>query len=68
MFLNEWAPKAFRIKGYVNLSEEKTVAVQCTPGSVEIKYAERLFHPTELVAISKDFTLREWSSAFKALK
>lgn len=65
LFLNEWAPKAYRIKGFVNLKEGKTAAVQCTFHSVEIIEIENAFHPTEIVALSDQFTLKEWSSAFK---
>lgn len=65
LFLNEWAPKAYRIKGFVNLKEGKTAAVQCTFGTVEITEINDAFHPTELVAISEQFTMREWNKAFK---
>lgn len=64
-FLKEWAAKAYRIKGFVNLKEGKTVAVQCTCGSIEIFEVEHSFHPTELVAITEEFTLREWHQEFK---
>jgi len=67
LFLNEWAPKAYRIKGFVNLKEGKTVAVQCTFDSVEIIEIANDFHPTELVAISDQFYLRDWNQAFKEL-
>jgi G3E family GTPase len=67
LFLNEWAPKAYRIKGFVNLKDGKTAAVQCTFNSVQITEIENDFHPTELVAISDQFTLREWNRTFKAL-
>ena len=67
MFLNEWAPKAYRIKGFVNLKEGKTAAVQCTFDSVEIIEMENDFHPTELIAMSDQFTLREWNRGFKEL-
>ncbi len=66
-FLKEWSPKAYRIKGFANLSEGKTVAIQCTAASVEISEAENGFHPTELIAISDQFTLREWHKAFKEI-
>jgi G3E family GTPase len=66
-FLNDWAPKAYRIKGFVNLKEGKTAAVQCTLSSVEIIEIANDFHPTELIAISDKFTLREWNQAFKKL-
>ncbi len=67
LFLNDWAPKAYRIKGFVNLKEGKTAAVQCTFDSIEIIEIENNFHPTELIAISDQFTLREWNKAFKEL-
>ncbi len=67
LFLNDWAPKAYRIKGFVNLKEGKTAAVQCTFNTVEIVEIENDFHPTELIAISDQFTLREWNRAFKEL-
>ena len=66
-FLNDWASKAYRIKGFVNLKEGKTAAVQCTFDSVEIIEIENDFHPTEIVALSDQFTLREWNRAFKEL-
>ena len=65
LFLFKWSPKAFRIKGFVNLKEDKTVAIQCTFDSVEIIEMENNFHPTELVAISHRFTLREWNKSLK---
>ncbi len=67
LFLNEWAPKAYRIKGFVNLKEGKTAAVQCTFNSVEIIEIENTFHPTEIVALSDQFNLKEWYKAFKEI-
>ncbi len=67
LFLNDWAPKAYRIKGFVNLKEGKTAAVQCAFDSKEIMEIANDFHPTELIAISDQFTLREWIRAFKEL-
>jgi len=64
-FLNEWAPKAYRIKGFVNLKNGKTAAIQCTLTTTEIIEIVNDFHPTELVAISDRFTLREWNHSFK---
>lgn len=66
-FLRQWAPKAYRIKGFVNLTEGKTVAVQCVFDSVEIVEVGNTFQPTELVAITHQFTLREWNRAFKEI-
>lgn len=66
-FLNEWAPKAYRIKGFVNLAENLTVAVQCSFGLVEISEVENSFHPTELIALTDQFTLSEWNRSFKKM-
>lgn len=66
-FLGEWAPKAYRIKGFAKLKQGKTVALQCTFDSVELIDVENDFHPTELVALSDQFTLREWNRAFKKI-
>lgn len=68
LFLKEWVPKAYRIKGFVNLEEGKTAAVQCTFDSVAIIEIEPNFHPTELIAMSDQFTFREWNRAFKVMK
>ena len=64
-FLKEWAPKAYRIKGFANLKSGKTLAVQCTFDTIETFEVEPSFHPTELIAISGEFTLREWHRGFK---
>ncbi|NOY97004.1 MAG: hypothetical protein GXO81_11675 [Chlorobi bacterium] len=64
-FLNEWASKAYRIKGFVNLKTGETTAVQCTFNQVSLKPIRKSFHPTELIAISEKFTLREWNKSFK---
>lgn len=66
-FMNEWAPKAYRIKGFVKLADKKTAAVQCTFDTVNIIELDGDSHPTELIALSDQFTLREWNRAFKAL-
>ena len=66
-FLNNWAPKAYRIKGFANLKDNTTVAVHCTFESVEIVEIANDFHPTELIALSDQFTLREWNQSFKEL-
>ena len=65
LFLNEWAPKSYRIKGFVNLTEGKIAAVQCTFDKFEIIEMENSFRSTELVAISDQFTMREWNKSFK---
>jgi G3E family GTPase len=66
-FLEYWAAKAYRIKGFVKLKGGGTVAVQCTFDSVNFIDVENDFHPTELIALTEQFTLREWNKAFREL-
>jgi G3E family GTPase len=66
-FLNLWAPKALRIKGFVNLTDNSVYAVQCVYNEIHLQRVEALFHPTELAALSVSFTLREWHNAFREL-
>ncbi|MBN2637289.1 MAG: GTP-binding protein [Prolixibacteraceae bacterium] len=66
-FLNDYSPKAYRIKGFINCSDGKTWAVQCTTTNVELVLADNAYHTTELIAISDQFTLKEWYQAFKKL-
>ena len=67
-FLDYWSSKAYRIKGFVKLKDNRTVAIQCTFDTVDIIDVENNFHPTELVALTDQFTLREWNRAFKELR
>ncbi len=67
LFLSVWTSKAYRIKGFVNLKEGKTAAVQCTFNSVEIIEIENAFHPTEIIALSDQFNLKEWYKAFNEI-
>jgi G3E family GTPase len=64
-FLNEWAPLSYRIKGFVQLSNGSTVAVHATPGQSEIRQAAYWSGPTELMAITDCYTLREWNRSFR---
>lgn len=67
-FMEDWAPKSYRIKGYVKLSGRKVMAVQCTFDTISVMEVDDDFLPTELIALSDQFTLREWSRAFRELK
>lgn len=66
-FLKKWASKAYRIKGFVNVKEKKTIAIQCTFDKIEMEETDDYFGPTELVALSDQFSLREWNRAFKEI-
>jgi len=64
-FLNEWVSKAYRIKGYVNLNDGTTLAVQCVFNKIRLSPVENNFHPTELVALSDQFTVKQWNQSFR---
>jgi G3E family GTPase len=64
-FINEWAPKAYRIKGYVNVTGGKTVSVQCTFDNVEFIETYDYYGPSELIALTGSFSMREWNKSFK---
>ena len=68
VFLNMWAPKAYRIKGFVNVKNGKTLAVQCTTGLIETFPVLNRYGSTELIALTDKFTLREWNKSFKELR
>ncbi|HPT31851.1 MAG TPA: GTP-binding protein [Prolixibacteraceae bacterium] len=63
-FLNLWAPLSYRMKGFVQVSNGGTVAVHSTPGQTEIRQVAWWPGPTELMAITDRFTLREWNRSF----
>ena len=67
-FLDNWSSKAYRIKGFVKLKDNLTVAIQCTFDTVDIIDVGHNFHPTEMVALTDRFTLKEWNQAFKELR
>lgn len=66
-FLKEWAPKSYRIKGFVNTKDKKTLAVQCSFDSVDLKETKTWPGPTELIALTDEFTLHEWNKAFRKI-
>lgn len=64
-FLEEWAVKAYRIKGYVNLKDGITMAVQCIFNQISTKPVDFYYGATELIALSDQFTLKEWNRSFR---
>lgn len=64
-FLGKWAPKSYRIKGFVNTKDSKTLAVHCTFERVEISILEKYFGNTELVALTNQFSIKEWNLSFR---
>jgi hypothetical protein len=67
VFLNYWASKAFRIKGFVILADNTVCAVQCVFDEIQIQPVDSGFFTTELVALTDNFTLREWNKAYREL-
>lgn len=66
-FLKFWAPKSFRIKGFVNLTDNSVCAVQCVFDEIQVQLVDVGFMPTELIALTDSFTLHEWNKAFREL-
>ncbi len=64
-FLKKWGQMAFRIKGFVNLTNGTTMAVQCVYDQIETRRVENIHGPTELIAITDQFTLHEWNQSFR---
>jgi G3E family GTPase len=66
-FLRQWAPLACRIKGYINLKNGSTLAVQCVYDTIEVKEMAGSFYSTEIIALTTGFTLREWNQSFRGI-
>jgi G3E family GTPase len=66
-FLRQWAPLAYRIKGYINLKNGSTLAVQCVYDTIEVKEMAGSFYSTEIIALTTGFTLREWNQSFRGI-
>jgi G3E family GTPase len=64
-FLRKWGPLSYRIKGFARVESAKTVAVQCTPRETGIRQVPFWAGPTELIALTDQFTLHEWNRSFR---
>ncbi|MCP4754310.1 MAG: GTP-binding protein [Proteobacteria bacterium] len=64
-FLNRFEEKAYRIKGFVNLSAETTVSVQSCFGKTSIVPVEKFFGPTELIALGPGIEPQEFTRSFE---
>ncbi len=63
-FLSEYAERCYRIKGYVNLKDGKTLAVQCIAGKCEFKEIKSYNSPTEIIFLGSNFDERKLKSEF----
>ena len=66
-FLRHWAPLAYRIKGYINLKNGSSLAIQCVYDTTEVKEMAGSYYSTEIIALSDRFTLREWNQSFRGI-
>jgi G3E family GTPase len=64
-FLEHWAPLSFRIKGFARIENTKTWAIHCTPGQIDIRPVSFWPGPTEMIALTDQFTLHEWNQSFR---
>lgn len=65
-FLRELQPQCPRIKGYLNLTDGKVVAVHSVFDQLEITWLEDYNGPSELIAFGEGLTVRGLRQRFKA--
>lgn len=66
-FLREYEQKVYRLKGYVNLENGNTMAVQSCFGETHILEAANYAGPTEIIALGPEIKAGEFSKKFRAL-
>jgi len=65
-FLSQYEMNTYRIKGYVNLSDNSSVSVQSCFGKTKILSVEKSMSPTELIALGPNLDHRVFSNAFES--
>lgn len=66
-FLHQWAGMAYRIKGYINLKNGNTLAVQCVYGNINCSEIPGSYYSSEIIALTDRFTLHEWNRSFRSI-
>jgi G3E family GTPase len=66
-FLGRWAPLSYRIKGYINLKNGRTLAVQCVYDTTDVREIDGSFYSTEIIALTDRYTLRDWNQSFRSI-
>jgi G3E family GTPase len=66
-FLNRWAGMAYRIKGYINLKNGNTLAVQCVYNDINCREIPGSYYSSELIALTDKFSLHDWNRSFKSI-
>ena len=64
-FIEEFADKTFRLKGFVNLADHSTVSVQSCFGATEMITIAQHSGPTELIAIGPGLNPEHFKSCFE---
>jgi G3E family GTPase len=64
-FLKYYAPKTYRLKGYVMLKDDVVVAVQSTFGNFEVRGTGNTFSGTMLIAMGEDVNIAEMNREYK---
>ncbi len=67
-FVEEKSPGLYRLKGYIRINLQETLAVQCVFDQIQILLITGYDGPTELIALGPDLNNREFSKQFLALQ
>ncbi len=66
-FIHQWAGMAYRIKGYINLKNGNTLAVQCVYGDINCREMPGSYYSSEIIALTDRFTLHEWNRSYRSI-
>ncbi len=58
-FLEYYSKTTYRIKGFVNLDNNKTLAVQVAGGNIEVKHVKKIKGTTELIVMGQNLHLSQ---------
>ncbi len=67
-FVRDQAPRLYRMKGYIRINSDETLAVQCVFNEIKIDRISGYVGPTELIAMGPGLDNREFSKQFLALQ
>ena len=54
-------------KGYINLKNGNTLAVQCVYGDINCTEIPGSYYSSEIIALSDRFTLHDWNRSFRSI-
>lgn len=63
-FLKEVAPGSYRIKGFVKLDSNETVAIQSCFGDLKMEFVKNYTNPTELIGMGPNIDLSSFGRKF----